>query len=117
MRADSVTLMTMLSPERIIIFPVAKTINPDTINIFALLRSGRPEFRTKKSKKYTKTRTQNPGLKTKTGYNTYITNSQNTKRTYGQPSEQLFPKRWPLIRPDQRPGQNPSCHLSFITVH
>ena len=22
--------------------------------------------------------------------------SQNTKRTYGQPSEQLFPKRWPL---------------------
>ena len=25
-----------------------------------------------------------------------ITNSQNTKRTYGQPSEQLFPKRWPL---------------------
>ena len=27
---------------------------------------------------------------------TNITNSQNTKRTYGQPSEQLFPKRWPL---------------------
>ena len=27
---------------------------------------------------------------------TKITNSQNTKRTYGQPSEQLFPKRWPL---------------------
>ena len=27
---------------------------------------------------------------------TSITNSQNTKRTYGQPSEQLFPKRWPL---------------------
>ena len=25
-----------------------------------------------------------------------ITNSQNTKRKYGQPSEQLFPKRWPL---------------------
>ena len=25
-----------------------------------------------------------------------ITNSQNTKRTYGQPSEQLLPKRWPL---------------------
>ena len=25
-----------------------------------------------------------------------ITNSQNTKRTYGQPSQQLFPKRWPL---------------------
>ena len=25
-----------------------------------------------------------------------ITNSQNTKRTYGQPSKQLSPKRWPL---------------------
>ena len=27
---------------------------------------------------------------------TNVTISQNTKRTYGQPSEQLFPKRWPL---------------------
>ena len=27
---------------------------------------------------------------------TNITISQNTKRTYGHPSEQLFPKRWPL---------------------
>ena len=27
---------------------------------------------------------------------TEITNSQNTKRTYDQLSEQLFPKRWPL---------------------
>ena len=27
---------------------------------------------------------------------TNITNSKNTKITYGQPSEQLFPKRWPL---------------------
>ena len=27
---------------------------------------------------------------------TNITYSQNTKRAYGQPSEQLFPKRWPL---------------------
>ena len=27
---------------------------------------------------------------------TNITNSQNKNRTYGQPSEQLFPKRWPL---------------------
>ena len=26
---------------------------------------------------------------------TNITNSQSTKRTYGQPSEQLFLKRWP----------------------
>ena len=25
-----------------------------------------------------------------------ITNNHNTKRTYGQPSEQLFPKRWPF---------------------
>ena len=29
---------------------------------------------------------------------TNITNSQNTKRTYGQPSEQIFPKRWPLSK-------------------
>ena len=27
---------------------------------------------------------------------TNITNSQNTKRTHGQPSRQLFPKRRPL---------------------
>ena len=27
---------------------------------------------------------------------TNISNSQNTRRTYGQPSEQLFTKRWPL---------------------
>ena len=27
---------------------------------------------------------------------TKITNSQNTKRTYCQPSEQLLPKRWPI---------------------
>ena len=32
---------------------------------------------------------------------TKITNSQNTKRTYGQPSEQLFPKRWPLSYPNR----------------
>ena len=30
-----------------------------------------------------------------------ITNSQNTKRTYGQPSKQLFPKRWPLSNPNR----------------
>ena len=30
---------------------------------------------------------------------TKITNSQNTTRIYGQPSEQLFPKRWPLSNP------------------
>ena len=32
---------------------------------------------------------------------TKITKSQNTKRTYGQPSEQLFPKRWPLSNPNR----------------
>ena len=32
---------------------------------------------------------------------TKITNSQNTKRIYGQPSEQLFPKRWPLSNPNR----------------
>ena len=30
-----------------------------------------------------------------------ITHSQNTKRTYGQPSEQLFPKRWPISNPNR----------------
>ena len=32
---------------------------------------------------------------------TNITNSQNTKRTYGQLSEKLFPKRWPLSNPNR----------------
>ena len=32
---------------------------------------------------------------------TKIANSQNTKRTYGQPSEQLFPNRWPLSNPNR----------------
>ena len=32
---------------------------------------------------------------------TKITNSQNTKRTYGQPSEQLFTKWWPLSNPNR----------------
>ena len=32
---------------------------------------------------------------------TKITNSQNTKRTYGQPSEQLFPKGWPISNPNR----------------
>ena len=45
-------------------------------------------------------RIQNPALKTKTG-KTNIINSQNIKRTYGQPSEQLFPKRWPLSNRNQ----------------
>ena len=32
---------------------------------------------------------------------TKITNSQNTNRTHGQPSEQLFPKRFPLSNPNR----------------
>ena len=32
---------------------------------------------------------------------TKITNSQNTNRTYGQPSEKLFSKRWPLSNPNR----------------
>ena len=32
---------------------------------------------------------------------TKITNSQNTTRIYGQPSEQLFPKRGPLSNPNR----------------
>ena len=37
----------------------------------------------------------NPSLKTKKEISK-IANSQNTKRTYGRPSEQLFSKKWPL---------------------
>ena len=32
---------------------------------------------------------------------TRITIRQSTKRTYGQPSEQLFPKMWPLSNPNR----------------
>ena len=32
---------------------------------------------------------------------TKLINSQNTKRAYGQPNEQLFPKRWPLSNPNR----------------
>ena len=32
---------------------------------------------------------------------TKVTNSQNTKRTYGQPTEQLLPKRWQLSNLNQ----------------
>ena len=35
-----------------------------------------------------------------------ITNSQNTKGTYGQPSEQLFPKRWPLSNRNRTKTKN-----------
>ena len=40
---------------------------------------------------------------------TNITNSQNTKRAYGQPSEHLFPKRWPLSNRN-RTRNNMSTH-------
>ena len=40
-----------------------------------------------------------------------ITNSQNTKRTYGKPSEQLFPKRWPLIKPSQTKNYMNTCKV------
>ena len=50
---------------------------------------------------------------------TEITNSQNTKRTYGQPSEQLFPKRWPLIIPNRTKinmtRNKVKCHQKFDT--
>ena len=42
---------------------------------------------------------------------TNITISQNTKRTYGQPSEQLFPKRWPLSNRN-RTKSNINTHKS-----
>ena len=45
-------------------------------------------------------RTQIQTLKPKRDI-TKITNSQNTKITFGQPSEQLFPKRWPLSNPNR----------------
>ena len=32
---------------------------------------------------------------------TNMTNSLNPKKTYGQPSEQLFPKRWLLSNPER----------------
>ena len=41
-------------------------------------------------------RTQHPAL-----IITKITNSQNTIRTYGQPNERLFPKRWLLSNPNR----------------
>ena len=41
----------------------------------------------------------NPALKTQTEIN--ITNRQKTMRTNGQPSGQLFPKRWPLSNPNR----------------
>ena len=59
--------------------------------------------RKSKSNKYAMTRKWgNQGPKPATKWEvTKITNSQNTKRTYGQPSEQLFPKRWPFSNPNR----------------
>ena len=45
-------------------------------------------------------RTQNQPSKPKREI-TKITDSQNTERTHGQPSEQLFPKRLPLSHPNR----------------
>ena len=42
---------------------------------------------------------------------TYITNSQNTKRTYGQQSEQLFPKRWQLSNRNQTKNNMNKCKV------
>ena len=43
---------------------------------------------------------------------TKSTNSQNAKRKYGYPSEQLFPKRWPLSnpKPENRTKNNMNTH-------
>ena len=40
-----------------------------------------------------------------------ITNSQNTKRTYGQPSEQLFPNRWPLSNRNRTKNNMNTCKV------
>ena len=40
---------------------------------------------------------------------TKIRNIENTKRTYGQPNELLFPKRWPLSNPN-RTKNNTNTH-------
>ena len=44
---------------------------------------------------------------------TNITNSQNTKRTYGQQNEQLFPKRWPLSNRNRAKNNmsTPTCKV------
>ena len=42
---------------------------------------------------------------------TKITNSQNTKLTYGQPSEQLFPKRWPHSNPSRTKHYINTCKV------
>ena len=57
------------------------------------------------SKKYVKIRTQIQTSEPKREI-TNITNSQNTKRTYDQPSEQLFPKRWPLSNQNRTKNNN-----------
>ena len=50
---------------------------------------------------------------------TKITDSQNTKITYGQPSEQLFPKRWPLSNPNRTKNnmntRKVKCHRNSDT--
>ena len=43
---------------------------------------------------------------------TKITNSQNIKRIYGQPSEQLFSKRWPLSNLNRTKNQRTNGPLN-----
>ena len=48
---------------------------------------------------------------------TKIINSQNTKRTYGQPSEQLFPKRWSLSNPNRTQYEHTQAEMSTKLRH
>ena len=55
-------------------------------------------------------RTQIQPSKPKRGINKN-TNSQNTKRTYGHPSKQIFPKRWPLSNPNRSKYNMNTCKV------
>ena len=44
---------------------------------------------------------------------TKVTNSQNTKRTNGQPSGQLFPTRWLLSNPNQTKNKCTNIRLNI----
>ena len=61
-----------------VLLPIAKTIN-----VQSMQRTGTEANRTRIQPSKPKREITN------------ITNSQNTKRTHGQPSEQLFSKSWP----------------------
>ena len=74
-----------------------RSISPPTTEVKSMQRSGTEAIRTQ-------TQPSKPEREI-----TNITNNQNTKRTYGQPSEQLFPKRWPLSNRD-RTKSNMNTH-------